>query len=440
MYFSRGVRDLVWMLFSRGGGILIGLAMQSALAWLLGPSGRGEYAVCLIFSTFSAVIFTLGLDWAVIYFIASNKKIFNAVFTLIVFYILFISLVMWPALSFVIKIPIKFFEQASPESLELSIVWASSLIGFSITTSVLRGLRSFSLLSVIIIAKLSFVLTVTVTLLLNTNLFVRAPILADLSGNYLTVIVIIFIIKYKWQWRPQVPGLKTFKAIFSYGLRTFSGSIGMVANLRVGTVLLAFYVSQSKLGFFAIAMAVLTQLGTVSDVLNSVIMPRISSSKYGRPELVVIVARVVSLFILILGGLIIVSAKWFVPLLFSERFNPSITLIWILFTGMWLRSVCKVLFAYFNGVNRPQVVSLIVFINIVLNVLFLLWFLPRWGIIGAAWATTVANVISSMVLLKYFAKVTQYNMTEIIFPQPNDIVLVKKLIFQSNFGKKKHSN
>ncbi len=54
--------------------LAVGLGTQSVLAWMLGPAGRGEYAVCMLFGGIFGVIFTFGTDRAAQYFVMSKEQ------------------------------------------------------------------------------------------------------------------------------------------------------------------------------------------------------------------------------------------------------------------------------------------------------------------------------------------------------------------------------
>ncbi len=416
-----GIRDLIVTLSSRVGAMLIAFVMQSVLAWGLGPEGRGEYAVCLIFSTLSASCFSFGIDWASSYFIASKKKPFNQVVTTSIGFVFVIPFIMWPTLNLIIKLPLTFFLQASEDAFVLSIIWAISTVGFLVSTSILRGVKAFLLLAFLSLAKLSWALLVTAFLMFSLKLEVLAPILGDLTGNFFAFCTMVILIRFKWNWRIEIPGRNVLKSIFSYALRMVGGTIGMAVNLRIGTVLISFFVSKEKIGYFALAMAILTQLGTLADALNNIMLPRVAGSNDGRKLLVATTARWLSTLVFCAGLLIIALSKWIIPLFFSEQFLPSIVIICILFPGMWARSICKVLFSYFNGQNLPQVVSINTGVNITLSTFFMLVCLPYWGIMGAAFANTVANLISTVFLVTIFFKYSNIDNKNILFTDFDDI-------------------
>jgi O-antigen/teichoic acid export membrane protein len=419
-YFTRGLQDLIVTLFSRGGSMLIGLAMQSALAWVLGPEMRGEYAICLIFSTFAATFFTFGIDWAASYFSASKDKPLNEVAGFCSLYYLLLLAIMLPSLLLIIDTPIKFFEQASPQAFTLSIAWASAIVAYNISAGFLRGLRMFSILAAITLSKALLSLLTTLLLFHATDLDVQAPIWADLASTVIAICTMAIMLSKKQGLRLQKPSYHVMADLFSYGGRMFVGSIGMMTNLRIGTILVAFYLTKDEIGYFALAMALLTQVGTLADVVNNVTLPRIAESKCGRVDLVSKSARCVSTFVFILGILLIATAEWLIPILFSESFYPAIAILFILYPGMWLRSLCKVLFAYFNGINKPQLVSINMAVNIFFNIIFLTSFIPLWGLHGAAWAVTASNFLSSIFLVYYYFKLSGSNFQNIFLVTKKD--------------------
>ncbi|MCK5596093.1 MAG: hypothetical protein KAJ04_01480, partial [Candidatus Eisenbacteria sp.] len=70
---SSGARDTAITFFTRLSVMAASLGIQSALAWLLGPAGRGSYAVCILFAMMLGVVFALSVDRAGQYLIASGR-------------------------------------------------------------------------------------------------------------------------------------------------------------------------------------------------------------------------------------------------------------------------------------------------------------------------------------------------------------------------------
>ena len=68
-----GIRDFNLTLGSKIVTLVVAIGTQSCLAWLLGPEGRGSYAVCIVFATLLNIIFAIGCDIASLYFVSSGR-------------------------------------------------------------------------------------------------------------------------------------------------------------------------------------------------------------------------------------------------------------------------------------------------------------------------------------------------------------------------------
>jgi len=78
----------------------------------------------------------------------------------------------------------------------------------------------------------------------------------------------------------------------------------------------------------------------------------------------------------------------------------------------------------YNVVHHKQYLNVVflsvaIGINIVLNLLLI----PTWGINGAALATGVGYVISAIIFLLYFNKITKIRVADMIFVKKNDLAL-----------------
>ncbi|WP_432800419.1 polysaccharide biosynthesis C-terminal domain-containing protein [Poriferisphaera sp. WC338] len=406
--------------FARCGAMLFALAMQSLLAWMLGPDGRGEYALCLVFSNLSGAILAAGMDWSCSYYISSKKIPFNQTISMVIMNCIFLSIAAGMILPFFKLLPLEFFSKIGDLSFGFSIVWAISLVVYSYVVLVLTGLKSFALLAILTTLKATLTFLFTFILFETTPLNVSAPILADIiSCGIVTFYVIIHIIR-KYQFRFEMPKSHFIRQYVSYGLRFFGGSLGMIANARIGTILLSFYVIQSDLGLFAQAMAILAQFITLSDIACRILQPRVADSDDGRLDLVVRAARVVGLVVMLFGCCFLILSPYVVPLLFSPKFVPMIPVMLILMPGIWIRTIGKTLFPYFNGTNRPGIVSKATFINLLVNIILLFVLVKPFGLLGAAWATTLAYFSSSMFIFYVIERDTDVCYVDLFVPRFSD--------------------
>jgi O-antigen/teichoic acid export membrane protein len=420
IHLTRGMADLLTTFVSHGGGMLVGLAMQSLLAWALGAEGRGEYAVCLIISSFIAVISTIGADRSVSYYISTNKYPPNRIISFTVLYFcLAACMVLW-LFPLVMQIKIDFFAKVSEKALNSAVLWAVSMVALSFCYSILSGMREFNFLAKLTLSKSSVTLLMAFAILKTTNLGIRAPIIADTISCFGgAIIVFLFLVNkfnYRWEW----PYLPLIQKIIHYALRAFISTIGMIANARIGTILLAFYVNNRSLGFFALSMSFLSQLLSISDVTAKIIQPRIAASQMGRCDLVNLCARWIGILVLSIGVMLVILAHTWIPILFSTEFLPISEIIIILLPGIWLRAVAKVLYPFFNGINRPEIVSISMAINFISNLLILIAVIEPYGLKGAAWATTISYSLSTLYVIRKYIIITRCALWEIFVVRKKD--------------------
>ena len=89
----------------------------------------------------------------------------------------------------------------------------------------------------------------------------------------------------------------------------------------------------------------------------------------------------------------------------------------------------------YNMINKRQILNLIMLsIAVVVDVILNLVFIPIWGIHGAAFATSIGNIVCGVAFIIYFSRRSKIPVSKMIFIQRSDIQYVKSL-----FVKKKEA-
>jgi O-antigen/teichoic acid export membrane protein len=152
-------------------------------------------------------------------------------------------------------------------------------------------------------------------------------------------------------------------------------------------------------GFYAIAVRVIDRLKLVPDALGASLFPKVAGlaeDEAGR--LTAYVSRHSVLWVVATVAALGLLAPVFVPLLFGEEYVASIPPLLVLLFAMALLTVYRLLSRYFVAVGRqtPNVVTQILStaLNFGLN---LLW-IPRYGILGAAYASLVSYALETVLI------------------------------------------
>lgn len=116
---------------------------------------------------------------------------------------------------------------------------------------------------------------------------------------------------------------------------------------------------------------------------------------------------------LAIAVLMSLTAEWIIMLLFGEAFNAAVTVLRI---HIW--AGCFIFVRYLIGqhlvITEQEPLSLFSHgMGALINVLLNLWWIPAYGIVGAAWATLISYAYASFFFL-FFAKSTRSQLWQLL--------------------------
>jgi len=412
------------------------LGIQSSLAWLLGPAGRGSYAVCILFAMILGVVFTLSVDRAGQYFVASGRAAVVDGVMATLFTALVGSLVGVAVGCVLIGSGAEFFTKASTFSFRLSLILVPLNVLSDSLVLLFMGIRRFGWMSRIAITRVLVHLGATLVLVWVLGLGVPGALVALMLGNLCAIVVGVVFLVRGFDFSGTRLSFTHCTAMLSYGARYWIANLSNHVHFRIGTIMLAWFVSSAEIGIFAAASALVARVLVVPDAIEGALLPRVASDPQGRPDLVARVARLSLLVCGFLLAVLVLISRPLVVILFSSSFLPAVPLIGIVAVGILLRSGSKVLMPYFMGVNRPAICSWAVGLATVVNLGTLLLLLPVMGLTGAAWAMTAGYVVSTVVLAVAFRRATGMGFAETWLPRSKDASFLRELVMDTLRGRR----
>ncbi len=419
-----GASDAALALGSRVGVLLFSLAIQSALAWALGPEGRGSYAVCLLFATILATAFTFGVDRAGQYFSASGRmEVSDSVRAMLV--ALAVGSVMAAVVGrALLELDLPFFEKAGRSSFYVALVVVPFVAIQNSLVMILIGKRRMVAMAIVSLASVLVQLVAALVLVVWLRLGVNGALWSIVAAELVTIVVALAMLGREG-WLARGPTTWShIRSLLGYGVRYYVAKLSTMVHFRIGTLILAFFVSPMEIGFFAAASQLVARVTLVSKSVEMALFSRIAVDREGRADLVAASARVTTLAAAALLGLITALSWPIVVIILSPQFMPSIPLIWIIAPGVLVRSTSNVLMAYFMATNRPAVCSWSIGVGMLVNFLGIVVMLPVMGLAGAAWAMTAGYVVSGAILVDAFRRSTRMKLGETWRPRRDDVVML----------------
>ncbi|MBC7293551.1 MAG: polysaccharide biosynthesis C-terminal domain-containing protein [Thermoleophilia bacterium] len=128
-----------------------------------------------------------------------------------------------------------------------------------------------------------------------------------------------------------------------------------------------------------------------------------------------------------LGGLaLVLLSRWLVLLLYSEAFLGAVSALQALLVGTVALSAGRVLSNDISGRGFPRLNIYTGVAAVVTNVLLNLLWIPRYEIIGAAWASTVSYTVSFLGALYFYCRLSGNRWTVVVIPQRGDWALFRR--------------
>jgi len=409
--------------------LITGLGLEVCLAWFLKPEGRGSYEVCLVFNALLTLCFLNGWPVASIYFVASKLLTLSEVITQTFIYGIISSFLAIITGMLLMNLPWVFFDSADTTSFHLALLLIPSTFFSIVFLRLLTAMHEFRWFAVISILNGVSFLLLALMFVGVMSLGVHGALLACILRQWLVMIAVLLFFCWKYNIKIVRPSMASMRKVFCYGLRYHVGQIANNVNVQVGTVILAMFATKVEVGFMAVAARIMyTGVMTIPDTIMTVLLPKASEDKMGRPQLIARCARLTGLTCAILILIVTVFATPVVKLMFSPLFLPVVPLIRILAVGTLVRCTCKIFSSYLQGTNHPGVESFAVATGVVVNFIILWLLLPVIGLPAAAIAMSFSYIISSAIMTLGFLKFSRFNPRETFCLTRSDLMVMYNAI------------
>jgi O-antigen/teichoic acid export membrane protein len=226
-----------------------------------------------------------------------------------------------------------------------------------------------------------------------------------------------------WRAKVKVQGRAKLKPMLAFGVKAIPGSLTDLANNRLDQLFIIPFLGFKALGFYAVAVTVNFipfQIGTA-----------LSSSTYGQVRVEAqrgqhgVTSQLIRRGFVTTGAAAIavaIATPTILPLLYGQRFDPSVGPTLILLPGTIAWSLTLIATQIGNGINKPQYGSIAQIAGVVVTITGLIIMVPRYGVAGAAIVSTITYVTRLVILLTLLRKNGITGTT----PRPTDITWLLK--------------
>jgi O-antigen/teichoic acid export membrane protein len=412
----------------------LGVLLSIVMARMLGPYGRGVYAYAALFGDTFFPLIMLGSSTGVFYYISSEKYDVRKVA------LTALSMGITNGITFGFIVYFLWTNQwlgSIAKELDISVIlpilMTMPLTGIIwMSRQLFQGTALFNTLNKIELTKFlsKFLLLLIFVSILGWD--VKGAIIALAIEDIISAIVVLIVI-YR-AFHPQFTYQPQFvKDAYIFGIRSWVGTIGGRANDKLDQILLGSMVKPESLGYYSNAYALLRFLSFGSNAVAPVLFKKIAKLDDINKSAVLTtqVHRILFYSVAILALLIGLSAPWLIPILYGESFRFSVLPLQIMLPGAVLfattrRTISKFMTA--NGLNLYA--SYIQIVGAITGLGLYLYLIPRYDFIGAAIATTLASVISTLFAMGLFYKTAGSEIFRFFILKKEDFIWLKNRLFE----------
>jgi len=393
------VRNVMATLTTRVFLIGVGLVNTVLVARILGPTGRGLYAVATAIGIIGVQFGCLGLHASNVYFVSrkrsdlsklvGNSLIVSAAQGVIVIGGVYSVFALWPQLA-----------PLHGRLLLLGLLWGPVGTAYLLTQNLLLGVDEIKtynrtetvnrVLALVIIGSLALVHRISPTLAFAAGLISMAAMLGAIVARLVKVADAL-----------PMPSFALFKANLSYGMRAYLTAFMAYLVIRSDVLMLKYLRGASDAGYYSIAFTMADYVGILPTLIGLLLLPKLSGledmgEKYSRMK------KATFGTIMIQGPLVLLSAALApvaVHVLFGKAYALSVPAYLWLCPGVLFLSVHTVAVQFLNSVGYPMSVVWIWCGCVVLKIALNLWWIPLWGLKGAASSSSVCYLLATLLVL-----------------------------------------
>jgi len=406
--------------------VLLALALFSSiiLARILGPEGRGVFALVLLLPELGATFGLLGFEQANVVYAGLEPRGRGA--------LVWHSTAIAGVVGGIIAVAgVSFFVLRGPGSHALlhgplwlyilPLLTVPSALVTAYWGAILRGMNRIFLMNAVEVGTKGGSLLLILVLVWWLRLGVAGAVSAETLVSAGTVVLMVGLLRHVGTWGRPSFDWPLWRRIRRFALPAYCGGITSYLNYRADQFIIAALLPPEQLGFYAIAVGLAERLWILTGAVAHALLPHLANSTERDPALSAVVARHVMIWT---GGaclLVFALADVMVRVMYSSAFVEAVSPLRWMLPGIFIATAGKVLVAEILAREKIHYTVWVGIITVLVNIVGNFLLVPRMGISGAALASSISYALLSLILTWYYLRETHVQWTALL-PSRSDLL------------------
>lgn len=399
-----------------------GVVTSLLSAWALGPTGRGDLMVVLMWPAIFSMVAQIGLPQAYRFWIAKRPECASALFSNAVIFTILAGLITLGLAELIIP---HLIGERSPEVLRLTRIYLLVIpvhLLTDLTRGMLEGARRFTWVGALRLILFGVQLVSYVGLWWLGKLTVASAsytMLVSLAASLVVSLIAVWR-ELSPRWNPSLGELKT---TLRYGIRDYPGILTEFVNWRLDLMMLVGTASSGALGLYVVALRLADITSTLAGSVGDALLPEVAASKEAD-QATKVVTR--SLRLTLCAHLLIliplwIAAPYILRFAYGEGFVEVTNVLRLLMFASVVWSAGAIVISGLNGLGHPGLSAIARIAAAIVMVVALVTLLPRRGIQGAAISSILGYSVMFLVALFWLVRRREITLWECLHPRWDDL-------------------
>ncbi|HYM09356.1 MAG TPA: oligosaccharide flippase family protein, partial [Bryobacterales bacterium] len=406
------VNDVFWNAAMMAIALPASVATSVLIGRILGPAGKGEYALAVLVGILLVTVLNLGIPASISYFVGGGETPQRSLIKTVVILagILAAAALAIAGLldrtgwcSYIFGIP-RFTRTVWIVVLGLPFQFWGTFLQYVILAQGDRVL--FAALPVFG----QLIVTVLVVAFALTG--VLAPATAACAAVASQIFGAAFLLIYvqrrvDWLRAPVLPSA-FWKRLAKYSLTSYVAGTLQFLIQRIDVLLVSVLLGLRAVGLYSVAYGVAELLMLLPQRINSLYLPRIAGERapHGKAEEVRLSSSLVFVGTVGAAAALALAAPFAIRFFYGRAYGPSVSPFLLLLPGICGMAASSIQSAYLSGVGMVHINAAVAAAGLALNVALNLLLIPRYGISGAAVASSLTYWAQAIALIAAVSRLT----------------------------------
>jgi O-antigen/teichoic acid export membrane protein len=393
-----------------------------------GARGRGVYTLVYSLANLASMITSLGISWAGIYYI--GKRLFplaDVVSTVLTVSMAAAGVAMAGLAAGYIILQHTYFHDVSLTQALIMLALTAVLQFTTTSAAIVLGMNRPLHFAGVSLVQFGVALVIQVILALAGSLTATSALVALAIGAATSACFALVIVGREVPIRLGLDST-ILRRFFSFGIRGYAANLMQFLNYRLDSLIVNGLLGLASLGYYSVATAMAETLWYGANAFALVMFPHVSSLERKEANRITPVVCRNTVFMTLVGAVaMFVVSRQLILIAFGSAMIPALHPLWLLLPGIVTLTAAKVISSYLSGIGKPIYTTYVAAGTVTLTVALDLLLIPRYGISGAAAASSIVYTCTAVAMVWIFKFESGASLVDTLVVRPDDFVRYRRM-------------